>query len=176
MERFFMINEKIEQALNAQINKEFFSSYLYLSMSSYFQSKNLTGMAAWMKIQADEEHLHATKFYAYVLQKGGRAILTSIETPKSDWKNVLEVFEDTYKHEEFITASINELVNLSLEVKDHATNNFLQWFVTEQVEEEANVTKIIDDLKMIGENSYGVFMLDRELGTRQPAPQTPAAA
>ena len=169
-----MINEKIEKALNAQINKEFFSSYLYLSMSSYFESKNLTGLATWMKIQADEEHLHASKFYAYVIQKGGRAILTSIETPKSDWKSVVEVFEDTYTHEKFITASIDELVNLSLEVKDHATNNFLQWFVTEQVEEEANVTKIIDDLKMIGDNSYGIFMLDRELGTRQPSPQTPA--
>ncbi|MFA4922680.1 MAG: ferritin [Ignavibacteriaceae bacterium] len=171
-----MINEKIEKALNAQINKEFFSSYLYLSMSSYFESKNLTGMAAWMKIQADEEHLHAMKFYAYVIQKGGRAILASIEPPKSDWKSVLDVFEDTYTHEQFITASIDELVNLSLELKDHATNNFLQWFVTEQVEEEANVTKIIDDLKMIGDNSYGIFMLDRELGTRQPTPQTPAAA
>jgi ferritin len=171
-----MINEKIEKALNAQINKEFFSSYLYLSMSSYFESKNLTGMANWMKIQADEEHLHAMKFYAYVIQKGGRAILASIETPKSDWKSVRDVFEDTYTHEQFITASIDELVNLSLELKDHATNNFLQWFVTEQVEEEANVTKIIDDLKMIGDNSYGIFMLDRELGTRQPAPPSPAAA
>lgn len=170
-----MINEKIEKALNAQINKELFSSYLYLSMSSYFESKNLTGMAAWMKIQADEEHLHAMKFYAYVIQKGGRVLLASIEAPKSDWKSVVEVYEETYTHEKFITASIDELVNLSLEVKDHATNNFLQWFVTEQVEEEANVTKIIDDLKMIGDNSYGIFMLDRELGTR-PAPQTPAAA
>jgi len=171
-----MINEKIEKALNAQLNKEFFSSYLYLSMSSYFESKNLTGMSAWMKIQADEEHLHAMKFYAYVIQKGGRAILTSIETPKSDWKSVVEVFEDTYTHEQFITASIDELVHLSLEVKDYATHNFLQWFVTEQVEEEANVTKIIDDLKMVGENNYGIFMLDRELGARQPAPPAPAAA
>ncbi len=171
-----MINEKIEKALNAQLNKEFFSSYLYLSMSSYFESKNLTGMAAWMKIQANEEYLHAMKFYAYILQKKGRVILTSIETPKSEWKSVLDVFEATYTHEEFITESIDELVNLSLEVKDHATNNFLQWFVTEQVEEEANVTKIIDDLKMIGDNNYGVFMLDRELAARQPSPQTPAAA
>lgn len=169
-----MINQKIEKALNSQINKELFSSYIYLSMSSYFESKNLTGMATWMKIQADEEHLHAMKFYAYVIQKGGRVILSAIEAPKSEWKSVLEVFEETYTHEKFITASIDELVNLSLEVKDHATNNFLQWFVTEQVEEEANVTKIIDDLKMIGDNSYGVFMLDRELGTR-PAAQTPAA-
>ena len=170
-----MINEKVEKALNAQINKELFSSYIYLSMSSFFESKNLTGMAAWMKIQADEEHLHAMKFYAYVIQKGGRVILTAIEAPPNQWKSVLEVFEETYKHEKFITASIDDLVNLSLEVKDHATNNFLQWFVTEQVEEEANVTKIIDDLKMIGDNSYGVFMLDRELGTR-PAPQTPTMA
>lgn len=170
-----MINEKIEKALNAQINKEFFSSYLYLSMSSYFESKNLTGMANWMKIQADEEHLHAMKFYTYVIQKGGRVILTSIETPKNGWKSPLDAYEDTYVHEQFITASINELVHLSLEEKDYATHNFLQWFVTEQVEEESNVTKIIDDLKMVGENNYGIFMLDRELGTRQPAPQSPAA-
>jgi len=170
-----MINSKIEKALNEQINKEFFSSYLYLSMSSYFESKNLTGMANWMKIQADEEHLHAMKFYAYLIQKGGRAILTSIETPKSDWKSALDAYEDTYTHEKFITASIDELVNLCHEVKDHATTNFLQWFVTEQVEEEANVTKIIDDLKLIGDNNYGIFMLDRELGTRVAAPQTPAA-
>lgn len=171
-----MINEKVEKALNAQINKEFFSSYLYLSMSSYFESKNLTGMANWMKIQADEEHLHAMKFYAYVIQKGGRAILASIEKPKNDWKSPLDAYEDTYVHEQFITASIDDLVHLSLEVKDYATHNFLQWFVTEQVEEEANVTKIIEDLKMIGENNYGILMLDRELGTRQPAPQAPAAA
>ena len=171
-----MMNEKIEAALNAQVNKEFFSSYLYLSMSSYFASKSLNGVANWMKIQADEEHLHASKFHAYILQKGGRVVLKAIDAPKTEWKSVLDAYEDTYVHEKFITASIDELVNLSLEVKDHATNNFLQWFVTEQVEEEANVTKIIDDLKMIGENSYGVFMLDRELGTRQPAPQTPAAA
>jgi len=171
-----MINEKIEKALNAQINKEFFSSYLYLSMSSYFESKNLTGMANWMKIQANEEHLHAMRFYAYVIQKGGRVILAAVETPKYDWKSPLDVYEDTYTHEKFVTASIDDLVNLSLEVKDHATNNFLQWFVTEQVEEESNVTKIIDDLKMIGENNYGIFMLDRELGTRVPAAQTPPAA
>ncbi len=170
-----MINEKIEKALNVQINKEFFSSYLYLSMSSYFESKNLTGMANWMKIQADEEHLHAMKFYTYVIQKGGRVILASIETPKNSWKSPLDAYEDTYVHEQFITASINDLVHLSLEEKDYATHNFLQWFVTEQVEEESNVTKIIDDLKMVGENNYGIFMLDRELGTRQPAPQTPAA-
>ncbi|MFA4924563.1 MAG: ferritin, partial [Ignavibacteriaceae bacterium] len=119
-----MINEKIEKALNAQLNKEFFSSYLYLSMSSYFESKNLTGMSAWMKIQANEEHLHAMKFYAYIIQKGGRAILNNIEAPANDWKSPLNAFEDTYEHEKFITASIDELVNLSLDVKDHATNNF----------------------------------------------------
>ncbi|MFA6596623.1 MAG: ferritin [Ignavibacteriaceae bacterium] len=171
-----MMNEKIEAALNAQVNKEFFSSYLYLSMSSYFASKSLNGVANWMKIQADEEHLHASKFYAYILQKGGRVVLKAIEAPKTEWKSVLDAYEDTYAHEKLITASIDELVNLSLEVKDHATNIFLQWFVTEQVEEEANVTKIIDDLKMIGDNNYGVLMLDRELGARQPAPQTSAAA
>ena len=161
-----MINEKIEKALNAQVNKEFFSSYLYLSMSSYFESKNLTGMAAWMKIQADEEHLHASKFYAYVIQKGGRAILTSIETPKSDWKSPLDAYEDTYTHEKFITASIDELVNLSLDVKDHATNNFLQWFVTEQVEEESTANDIINKIKLVGNDGNGLFMLDKELGAR----------
>ncbi len=166
-----MLKPKMEEALNKQINEEMYSSYLYLSMSAYFESVSLTGFASWMKIQSAEEYAHAMKIYTYIIQKGGRAKLSAIAEPKQSWDTPLNVFEDTLKHEQHITACIDELVNLALELKDHATNNFLQWFVTEQVEEEANATKIIDDLKMIGNNNHGIFLLDRELGQRA----TPAA-
>ena len=162
-----MLNKKLEVGLNKQINEELYSSYIYLSMCAYFESKNLSGFAKWMRMQSQEEYLHANKLYDYVIQKGGRVALTQIGAPKAEWKSVLEVFEDTLAHEKFISKCIDELVNLAHEEKDHATTNFLQWYVSEQVEEEANATKIVDDLKMVGENNYGIFMLDRELGQRK---------
>ncbi len=161
-----MINPKMEAALNSQINEEFYSSFLYLSMSAYFESVSLTGFAHWMGIQAQEEHAHAMKFYTYLIQKGGKVNLRAVAEPKTKWDSVLNVFEDTYEHEQKITLLIDNLVNLAIEVKDHASNSFLQWFVTEQVEEESNVTKIIDELKMIGDNRTGTFMMDRELKQR----------
>ncbi len=171
-----MINPKMEAALNQQINEEFYSSFLYLSMAAHFEKISLTGFANWMKIQSQEEYMHAMKFYTYLLQKGGKVTLKKIEQPKLEWSSVVEVFDDTYAHEQKITALIDNLVNLALEVKDHATNAFLQWFVNEQVEEESNVTKIIDDLKMVADNKTGLFMVDREMSQRVAAPvaATPA--
>lgn len=167
-----MINQKIENALNKQINEEFFSSYLYLSMSAYFDSKNLQGFANWMNLQSKEEYLHAMKIYDYLLLKGGTVKLDQLNKPQTDWATPLNVFEDTLTHEQHISKCINEIVDLSLEVKDHATHSFFQWFVTEQVEEEATALKIVEDLKLIGNNNSGIFLLDRELATRQPAPAT----
>ncbi|MBV6510970.1 MAG: ferritin [Ignavibacteriales bacterium] len=163
-----MLNAKLEKALNKQINEEFYSSYLYLSMSAWFESKSLLGFANWMKLQSKEEYQHAEKFYNYVFTKGGTVTLAPIGQPKTEWKSVLDAFQNTLEHEQHITKCINDLVDLALAEKDHATGAFLQWFVNEQVEEEANATKILDDLKMIGDNSYGIFMLDREMGQRKP--------
>lgn len=165
-----MINQKIENALNKQINEEFYSSYLYLSMSAYFDSKNLQGFANWMNIQSKEEYAHAVKIYNYLLLKGGTVKLDQINKPKIEWKNPLDAFQDTLAHEQHISKCIYEIVDLALEVKDHSTHSFFQWFVTEQVEEEATAVKIVEDLKLIGENSNGIFLLDRELATRQAAP------
>jgi ferritin len=170
-----MITEKIEKALNQHLNEELYSSYLYLSMCAYFQIQNLSGFANWMKVQYQEENFHAMKFYDYIIQKGGKITLLKIDQPKTSWSSTLEVFEETLKHEQKITALINNLVDLAIQEKDHATVNFLNWFVNEQVEEEANVEKILSEIKMVGDNKTGLFMMDRELGTRVFVPDTAAA-
>ena len=162
-----MIKEKILKILNNQINEELYSSYLYLSMSNYFSSINLDGFARWMRIQSQEEYAHGMKIYDYILQRDGKATLTNIETPKAVWKSPLEVFQETLKHEQHISACINDIVNLAIQEKDHATTQFFQWFIGEQVEEEATATNIVEKMKMIGDNKNGIFMLDRELGQRQ---------
>lgn len=162
-----MLKSSILNILNKQINEELYSSYLYLSMSAYFSSINLDGFAKWMKIQSAEEYGHAMKIYDYVIQCDGKVTLKAINNPKSQWKSALEVFQDTLKHEQYISGCINNIVNLAIKEKDHATNNFFQWFVAEQVEEEANARNIVDKLKMIGETKSGLFMLDRELGKRE---------
>lgn len=162
-----MLNERLEKELNKQLNKELFSAYIYMSMGAHFVSENLTGFAHWMHVQAQEEMTHAQKFYNFINERGGRVILEQIEKPQTKWGSSLEAFEDALKHEEFITASINDLVNISLEEKDHATHIFLQWFVTEQVEEEASVTDIINKLKFTKDAPGAIFMLDREAGQRQ---------
>lgn len=161
-----MIDNKMLDALNKQIVKEIYSSNAYLSMSGYFASTNLNGMARWMHQQAEEEMQHALKLFDYVLDRGGTPVIGAIEAPKSKWDSPLEVFEDALKHEEFITASINELVDLAISIKDHATNSMLQWFVDEQVEEEATTSQIVDKLKLINNAPGGLFMLDNELGNR----------
>lgn len=161
-----MISDKMQKALNAQINAEIFSSYLYLSMAAYLESQNWSGMAAWMKVQSGEEYGHAMKIYGYLNEVDGTVILDAIEKPKATWKSPLQVFEEAYQHELEITKKINDLVGLAIEEKDYATNLFLNWFVTEQVEEIATVTQIINKFNLIGDNKTSLFLLDRELGMR----------
>jgi ferritin len=161
-----MIKEKIQDAVNKQINAELYSAYMYLSMSAYFQSINFDGFASWMYLQAKEEFSHAMKFYDYLLERGGKITLFPIEAPPRDWKSVQEVFENVYQHEIKVTGLINGLVDLAAAEKDHATGIMLQWFVTEQVEEEAHASLIVEQLKMIGPSNNGQFMLDKKLGKR----------
>lgn len=165
-----MISEKIQSALNEQLKEEFFSSYLYLSMAAYFEEKNLKGFAHWFRIQSQEENMHGIKFFNFIVQKGGKVSLKQIDAPKIDWNSILEVFTDSLKHEQKITGLINKLTELSMNEKDYATHTFLQWFITEQVEEEANVHELIQKLEMIGDNKSGLFLLDNELGSRVAAP------
>ena len=171
-----MLNPKIQDALNKQINAELFSSYLYLSMSAWFESKNFAGMANWMRIQAQEELLHAIKFFDFINERRGRVVLTQVEAPQTEWSVPLEAFENALEHEEKVTALINGLVDLSLAESDHAANTFLQWFVTEQVEEEAAAQTIVDKLKLVGDNPVALFMIDGELGQRMPPPAAGAAS
>lgn len=161
-----MINKKMQKEINKQINAEFYSSYLYLSMAAYFETKNLQGFANWMNIQAQEEWAHGMKFFNYLLERGGEVKLAQIDAPKTDWKNVIEVFEEVYAHEQKVTSLIDNLVNVAIEEKDHATRSFLQWFVDEQVEEEANVTLLLEQLKMVEGQGVALFMIDRELKQR----------
>lgn len=163
-----MISKKMEKALNEQLNEESFSAYLYMSMSAHFKALNLPGFAHWMEIQAQEEFIHAKKFYDYIIQRGGRVALAKIEAPATEWASPLDAFEAALKHEQHITSRINSLVDLSMKEKDHASGIFLHWFVTEQVEEEENSGGIVEQLKLIGDSKSGIFMLDRELGQRQP--------
>jgi len=167
-----MIKDKIEKALNSQINAEMYSSYLYLSMSSYFSSINLNGFATWMRVQAQEELTHAMKFYDYVIERGGRVTVKAIEAPPAEWDSPLQVFEHVYTHEQKVTGLINDLVNLAIAEKDHATTAFLQWFVTEQVEEESSADEIVQKVKLVGDQGAGLLMLDQELGQRVFTPPT----
>jgi len=168
-----MINEKIEKAFNEQINNEIFSAYLYYSMSAYFHSIGLDGMAQWMKVQALEELTHAQKFFDHIVERDGRVELGAIEKPQIEWKSPLEAFEAAYKHEQFITGKINELMKLSRDENDYASQGMLQWFVDEQVEEEASTSKIAQQLQMINDSPNALLMLDRELGTRVFTPPAP---
>lgn len=162
-----MIKEKVLDAINSQINAEIHSAYLYLSMAAYFKSINLEGFAGWMDMQVQEELEHAQKFYDFVHQRGGKVLLTAIEGPKTEWSSPREAFEDALKHEQYITSRINDLVDIVLAEKDHATHIFLQWFVTEQIEEEDNVGGVLEKIKMLEDSKGGLFMLDRELGRRK---------
>ncbi len=161
-----MLSKSIEKELNDQINAEYWSAYLYLSMAAYFENKNLPGFANWMKVQYQEEISHVMKFFNYVNERGGRVLLKPVNAVKTEWKNEIEVFEDTLNHEQKVTGLINNLVNIALEEKDHATNNILQWYVSEQVEEESGVDEILQQLKMMEGNKHGLLMLDRELKQR----------
>jgi len=161
-----MINKKIEAAFNEQVNAELYSAYLYLSMSAYFESLSLKGFANWMRCQAQEELLHAMKFYAFINERGGRVALKAVEAPPTAWSSPLDAFQQAYAHEQTVTALINGLVDLALQEREHSANAFLQWFVTEQVEEEASADAVVQQLKLAGDAGGGLFMIDRELATR----------
>lgn len=161
-----MIKTEIQNALNEQINAELYSAYLYASMGAFFESQNLKGFANWMNVQYQEEVAHATRMYNYLNERGGRVILMAIDAPPTEWNSPVNVFEEVYKHEQKVTELINNLVDLSMELKDHATYNFLQWFVAEQVEEEASADEILQQLKLLADNTGALFMIDRELGQR----------
>ncbi|HAL45074.1 MAG: ferritin [Planctomycetes bacterium GWF2_42_9] len=162
-----MISEKMVKALNDQINAELYSAYIYSAMQAYFLSVNLDGFANWMSIQTKEEMTHADKFYKFINERNGRIELEAIAKPQKDWKNALEVFEAAYKHEQYVTGRINNLVELAKAEKDYATESFLKWFIDEQVEEEANALKIVEMLKMIKESAGSLIMLDHQLAKRE---------
>ena len=169
-----MMTDKIEKALNEQMNAEMYSAYLYLSMASYFESQGLDGCANWMKAQTQEELIHAMKFYNFIVERGGRAIMSEIKAPPNEWDSPLKVFEHALEHEQLVTSLINKLMDLAIEEKDHATQIFLQWFVSEQVEEEASAGAVVEKMRLAGETSGGIFMVDRELASRSlpiPMPQ-----
>lgn len=170
-----MLNPKIQDAFNKQINAEVFSSYLYLSMSTYFDSQNLKGMANWMRVQAQEELMHAMKFHDFIDERDGRVLLQPVDGPPTEWGSPLAVFEDTYRHEQNVTGLIHKLVDMAIAESDHATHNFLQWFVSEQVEEEASANEIVQKLKLVKDDPTGLFMIDRELAQRVP-PTPPAGS
>ena len=168
-----MLNKEMEAALNEQVNNELYSAYLYLSMAAWFEERNLGGFAHWMRLQFEEEQAHALKIFDYINERGGAVKLEAIATPTRDWETVLAVFEYTLNHEQEVTASINRLVDLAIKTSDHASNAHLQWFVSEQVEEEASADQAVQQLKMIENAPGGIFMFDRELGQRVFTP--PAA-
>ena len=161
-----MLKKKVEDAINQQINAEFHSAYLYLSMSAYFQSVGLAGFANWMRIQFQEELAHATHMFDYVNERNGRALLSPIAAVDVDFDSVVDVYEKTLSHEQKVTSLINDLMDIAIAEKDHATRSFLQWYVDEQVEEEANVEQILDNLKLIKGEGQGLLMMDREMQTR----------
>lgn len=161
-----MMNEKMVAAINEQINAELYSAYLYMSMMAQFEAQGLKGIANWMRVQAMEETTHAYKFYDYVIERGGEVKLKAIEGPPTEWANALAAFEHVAQHEAHVTSLINNLMDIALETKDHASTSFLQWFIDEQVEEEAAAADIVGKLRLIGDNPQGLFMMDKELGAR----------
>ena len=170
-----MLNKKVEKALIGQINAEMWSAYLYLSMAAYCHSIGQPGMASWFEVQFQEEQDHAKILFNYVNSRNGRVVLKKIEEVPTEWDGVLDVFESTLKHEQKVTALINDLYALTHEENDFATQSMLKWFIDEQVEEEENAQNIIDNIKMIKDNGYGIYMLDKELGARTYTQAAPLA-
>ena len=171
-----MISKKLEDAINAQINAEMWSAYLYLSMSAYCHDNGYSGMANWFAIQFKEEQDHAQIFYNYLISRGGRVWLKAIDAVETEWASPLAAFEATYEHEQHVTALINNLMHIAVEEKDYAAQSRLQWFIDEQVEEEENAVEIINKLKMLDGNGYGLYVLDQELASRVYATPSPLAA
>ena len=170
-----MLKKKVEDICNRQIEREGYSSNLYLAMASWAETNGFSGVAGWLYVQADEERMHMLKFIKYVNERGGKAVIPALKKPATELKGVEELFKEVLKHEEYITASINEIVALSLEEKDFNTHNFLQWFVTEQVEEEASVRTILDKVRLLGKSN--LYLFDRDImGLRTPAAGETATA
>jgi ferritin len=167
-----MLNANIAIALNAHLNKELYSANLYLNMSSAAAAMGFRGSATWFMVQYQEEMAHFMKFYTYINSQGEQAVIKDMAAPPSSFASLLDMFEKTLQHEQAITRWINELTELAVSEKDHATQIFLQWFITEQIEEEENDREIIAKLKLIGDNGYGLLMFDNELGTRVFVPPT----
>jgi len=161
-----MLSSKLEKSFNAQINAEFYSSYLYFAMAAYFEAENLKGMAHWMRLQAAEETAHGLRIFDFINDRGGRVELTAIEAPKNNWQSPREVFEDVCAHERKVSLMIDDLMNLAGAEKDGAAHDFLEWFVREQVEEESTAQLILARLKLIGDSGVGLYLLDQELGKR----------
>ncbi len=165
-----MISQKLQDAINEQINKELFSEYYYLSMASYLSSVGLSGFENFFLVQVEEERFHAMKMYNFVNERGGRVLFKAIGAPKTEFKSSLEVFDLAYQHEQLVSQSINELMDLAIAENDHAARSFLNWFVDEQVEEEASMETILNKLKLIGGEGHGLLMLDGELAARTFTP------
>jgi len=161
-----MLSKAMQKALTEQINEEMLSSYLYLSMSSWFKAQNLNGFASWLALQSKEEWSHSMKIYDYIYMHRGAVTLEGIKKPQATWKSPLDVFEAGFKHEQHITDCFNKLTDLAIKEKDHATQIFLQWYVSEQVEEESNFDEIVNMLKLIGDHTGNLFMVDKRLGKR----------
>jgi len=168
-----VIKPTLERAVNEQINAELYSAYLYLAMRAWLERAGLPGMAHWMQIQFQEEMAHAERFYAYLLQRGGSVELRGVDGPPGAWDSPLAVFVETLAHERTVTARIDELATLALAERDHATHAFLQWFISEQVEEEATAEGLIQQLRRIGDSGQGALMLDREMAARVFTPPPP---
>lgn len=161
-----MISEKMEKAFNEQINKEFYSEYLYLSMQAYFERMNLTGFTNWMSVQIQEEHAHAMGMYNYLHERGGKVELMAIDKPQTDWSSPLNVFEHVLEHEKYVTSRINALMDVAEEEKDRAALSFLDWYLKEQVEEENSVSGVLAKLELIGDDKHALLLLDKDLEAR----------
>ena len=161
-----MLSKTIQDAINEQINKELYSSYLYLSMSSYYAESNLSGFAGWMRVQSTEEYAHAMKFYGYVIERNGHVELEAIDKPNAKFKSPVDVFKQVLEHEQKVTGVINKLYELAFKEKDYPTQIMLEWFITEQLEEEKSASDILEQLKMIGDSPVSMIMMDRQLAAR----------
>lgn len=163
-----MFSSAMEKAINDQIQKELYSAYVYLSMAAYFETNNLTGAASWMRLQHQEEQVHAMKFFDFINDRGGRVVLQAIQQPPTDFASPLAVFEAALAHEQKVSKSIHDLYALAVKENDYPTQAMLQWFINEQVEEEKNASAIVAQLRMIGDSPAALFMIDQQLGARQP--------
>jgi len=165
-----MLSKTLEDALNEQVNNEYFSAFLYLSMASYFESINMLGMASWMRMQYEEEIMHGMKIIDMIIDMEGRVVLKQIDGPPTDFESVISVFEQTLEHERNVTKMINEIYSLARKESNYAVQSALQWFIDEQVEEEKSVLEIVNQLKMIGDETTPLLMLDNKLGSRTDSP------